>query len=637
MFGGVNNREAPKLIDKEYFTGVLELTDIKGTIDIVMRIHPDTKKIFFVADRSQIGTSNWNRVESLSSRYPDIHFFRIDDSLSLSEIEDKVKKLSGDSVVLFSMLYRDKTGIIPFEEGISRISKASRRPTYTFHSQYIKYGAIGGKVLDGKHHGGEVAKIAMQILQGERVSNIPVVERPLGQYIFDYAQLKRFGINLSALPKESIILNSPFSFYREYKKLVWITSIFVFILIVIIIVLQINITKRTRAEKELRKYYGRLEEMVKERTRELEVSEEKYRVLYNKSPGMMISVDVSTRKVVECNDTLLKATGFSTEEIIGKKVFDLYHPDSVEAAHKVFNKFLATNEVHGVDLQLFKKNREKIDVLLDVTARVDKKTGKKYTMSIWHDITERKQAEKLLRKANKKLIEIDQLKSMFIASMNHELRTPLNSIIGFTGIILQGIDGEITPQQNDHLGRVNRSAKHLLALINDIIDLSKIEAGKVDIFVGSVVLDEVISEAVNSVRPQIKEKRLVLNVSVPQGVRMNTDSRRLYQCILNFLSNAVKFTETGTISVTAHETDKEVEISVSDTGIGIPKEDQQRLFKPFERIDSHLRTKILGTGLGLYLTKKLATELLEGSVEVQSQYGMGSTFTLRLPKVIEND
>jgi PAS domain S-box-containing protein len=240
-----------------------------------------------------------------------------------------------------------------------------------------------------------------------------------------------------------------------------------------------------------------------------------------------------------------------------------------------------------------------------------------------------------LERANIKLKELDQLKSMFIASMSHELRTPLNSIIGFTGIILQGIDGEINPQQKNHLGRANRSAKHLLSLINDIIDLSKVEAGKVDIFLEDIVLDEVISDAVENVRLQANEKRLALDVSVPHGVRMNTDRRRLYQCILNYLSNAVKFTETGTISITAHDTNGEVEIIVSDTGIGISRQNQQRLFKPFVRIDSHLRAKTLGTGLGLYLTRKLITELLGGTVDVQSQPGKGSTFTLRLPKVIK--
>lgn len=274
VFGGVNNKEAPNLIDKNCFTGILELTDEKGMIDFVRSVHPQTKKIFYVADTSHTGTSVWNRVESLSSRYPDIQFFRIDDRLSLSEIEDKVKKLSDDSVILYTVMFRDKTGPVPFEESISRIAKASSRPVYTFFSHNIKYGAIGGKVLDGKHHGGGVAEIVIRILQGEKVSNIPVVDWPTGQYIFNYAQLKRFGINLSALPEESIILNRPFSFYREYKYRVWITLIFVFILIVIIIVLQINVIKRKRAEKELRKYHGQLEEMVKERTAELLIAKE---------------------------------------------------------------------------------------------------------------------------------------------------------------------------------------------------------------------------------------------------------------------------------------------------------------------------------------------------------------------------
>jgi signal transduction histidine kinase len=289
---------------------------------------------------------------------------------------------------------------------------------------------------------------------------------------------------------------------------------------------------------------------------------------------------------------------------------------------------LSTAKVkHDVDDWNISKHSEELE---EETKKLEE-SEKALTCSL-EDVNE---ARSNLEKANIKLKELDQLKSMFVASMSHELRTPLNSIIGFTGIILQGIDGEINPQQKDHLGRVNRSGKHLLALINDVIDISKIEAGKIDVFVEDFVLDEVINEAVDGVRLQANEKRLALDVSVPPGVRMTTDRKRLYQCILNYLSNAVKFTETGTISVTAHETSAGVEVIVSDTGIGISKEDQQRLFKPFEQIDSHLRIKTLGTGLGLYLTKKLTTEVLGGTVDVQSQPGKGSTFTLRLPRVIK--
>ncbi|MEE9610059.1 MAG: ATP-binding protein, partial [Desulfatiglandales bacterium] len=141
--------------------------------------------------------------------------------------------------------------------------------------------------------------------------------------------------------------------------------------------------------------------------------------------------------------------------------------------------------------------------------------------------------------------------------------------------------------------------------------------------------------AVESVQPQINEKGLTLFVSIPPGVRLKTDRKRLLQCILNYLSNAVKFTEAGTVSIAAREIDGEVEISVTDTGVGIAKEDLTKLFNAFVRLDSALRTRTLGTGLGLYLTQKLATEVLGGTVVAQSQPGQGSTFTLRLPKELK--
>jgi len=240
-----------------------------------------------------------------------------------------------------------------------------------------------------------------------------------------------------------------------------------------------------------------------------------------------------------------------------------------------------------------------------------------------------------LEQANKKLLELDQLKSMFIASMSHELRTPLNSIIGFTGMTLQGLSGELNEEQRDNLSRAFRSAKHLLALISDVIDISKIEAGRVDVFIDKFGLGEVVGEAVTSILPQLKEKGLSVEVNIKEALKMRTDRKRLLQCLINFLSNAVKFTETGEITVTSREINGCVELSVMDTGIGIEKEDIPKLFEAFERLNSRLRVKAGGTGLGLYLTKKLAAEVLQGAVFVQSEAGKGSTFSIRLPINLE--
>lgn len=245
-----------------------------------------------------------------------------------------------------------------------------------------------------------------------------------------------------------------------------------------------------------------------------------------------------------------------------------------------------------------------------------------------------KQYAEQLETANRRLQELDRLKNMFIASVSHELRTPLNSIIGFTGVILKGMAGPLNERQQDQLNRVYASARHLLALITDIIDISKIEAGRVDVFPQPFLLEEVVQEAIESIRPLLQAKPLQLETDIQSGIHVCTDRKRLRQCLLNYLSNAVKYSEEGTIRVTARDNGDRFELAVSDTGIGMDQDEQKRLFEPFVRLDSQLRIKAGGTGLGLYLTRKIVTEILHGTLAVTSEKGVGSTFSLRAPKTI---
>ena len=239
-----------------------------------------------------------------------------------------------------------------------------------------------------------------------------------------------------------------------------------------------------------------------------------------------------------------------------------------------------------------------------------------------------------LRQANVKLADLDRMKSMFIASMSHELRTPLNSIIGFTSVILEGMSGEINEQQQGQLQRVYHASQHLLSLVNDIIDISKVESGNIYSQSSDFFLHEMISRAIEILQDRINKKGLGLQLDVPENIPMHSDEKRLLQCVINLLSNAVKFTESGTITLCASENDDMVIIKVSDTGIGIAKEQQTRLFQPFARIDSHLSVKAGGTGLGLYLTKKLVTEILGGDISVESEEHKGSAFIMTVPRGI---
>ena len=234
-----------------------------------------------------------------------------------------------------------------------------------------------------------------------------------------------------------------------------------------------------------------------------------------------------------------------------------------------------------------------------------------------------------LEQANIQLKELDQLKSMFIASMSHELRTPLNSIIGFTDIILEGMSGEINEDQRKQLTIVGSSANHLLALINDIIDVSKIESGKVELYIEEFDLSEIVQDVKDSFTVAADKKGLKMPLNIPEKLVIKSDERRVKQIIVNLVGNAVKFTDKGKIDINAEENDKMVEVSVRDTGIGMRQEDMDKLFGAFSQIPIGGRTEE-GTGLGLYLSKKIA-DLLGGEIWAESNFGKGSKFIFTLP------
>lgn len=236
--------------------------------------------------------------------------------------------------------------------------------------------------------------------------------------------------------------------------------------------------------------------------------------------------------------------------------------------------------------------------------------------------------------ANARLLELDRLKSMFLASMSHELRTPLNSILGFSGILLMGLAGPLNPEQTRQLGFIKSSAEHLLNLINDVLDISKIEAGRVDLEIALFPLAEVVEEALQAVATQAEVKGLTLRSEVEGNLVVESDRRRVKQVLLNLLSNAVKFSSYGEVSVRATVDGACAAIRVADQGVGIPSADLPKLFRPFQQVDMSATKRHEGTGLGLYLCHKILT-LLHGNISVESEVGRGSVFTFTLPLVWE--
>jgi len=231
---------------------------------------------------------------------------------------------------------------------------------------------------------------------------------------------------------------------------------------------------------------------------------------------------------------------------------------------------------------------------------------------------------------NRRLEEADKLKSEFLANMSHELRTPLNAIIGFTDLIKEGVYGKVNKNQYDKLDRIHRNANHLLNLINDILDLSKIEAGKMELYPEKFDLSSLIYEIKEEMEPLAKERGLDF-ITETDNIDVYLDYRRLKQIVLNLVSNAIKFTKQGYVKIRTYQDEDNFYIEVEDTGIGIKEEKIEHIFEEFRQIDGSTTREFGGTGLGLSITKKL-TELMKGKIEVKSEIDKGSVFRLIFPR-----
>ena len=240
-----------------------------------------------------------------------------------------------------------------------------------------------------------------------------------------------------------------------------------------------------------------------------------------------------------------------------------------------------------------------------------------------------------MRLENVRLTLADKAKSEFLSTMSHELRTPLNATIGFSELLKLGKAGKLNEKQDHFVDNIIKSGKHLLELISNILDISKIEAGKMELEIEKISLPGIIDDTISIINVLAEKRNVVIKTEIdPQLDFIDGDSQKIKQILLNILNNAVKFSkdEGGTITVTTRKDGDMAKISLSDTGIGIKEEDLNRLFKEFEQLDSGIIRKYGGTGLGLTISKKLV-ELHGGSILVESEYGVGSTFTITLPIV----
>lgn len=360
-----------------------------------------------------------------------------------------------------------------------------------------------------------------------------------------------------------------------------------------------------------------------------------YRALFDALPVPVVITLATDSSVAYVNPAYLRLVGATDPALVlTRSISDRLHPDDREKAARNAAAIVAGRDPHDDPrYRVCRDSGEYVDV--DIYAIPTEFEGQPAMFSLLLDVSELAAAQSAraeLSESNAALEEASRAKSTFLANMSHELRTPLNSIIGFTGIMLQGLAGDLSAEQRAQLEMVNRAGRQLLGLVSDILDMERIETRKVELDVEDVDVVKLVTSLAETVRPMAADVGLTLEVSTDGApARVRTDRRKLEQILLNLLSNAVKYTDEGGVMLTVETRDHGLAaFAVRDTGVGIATDDQARVFEEFRQLPSHRGAKHPGSGLGLAISRQLA-ELLGGRIEVESAAGEGATFTLVLP------
>ncbi|MGB5913161.1 MAG: PAS domain S-box protein [Promethearchaeia archaeon] len=548
-------------------------------------------------------------------------------SLQASLVKVKNKKLIQIVIQDISDKKQAEIKLQESEEKYRNITEQSLMGIVIIQDDLIKY--VNGRLAELIGYSGEEL---INLKPGEFINLVHEEDRLL---VSKQAKKKQQG-------RKDVLNQYKFRIVRKDKKLVWVEVFSKTILFgerYADLGMFVDITEKIEAEQKIKE------------------SELKYKSILENIKEGYYEVDL-TGKYTFFNNALCEAIGYTREEILGSNFGKFMDKNNITKVFNFFSKVYKTGkEQTGVQFEVIQKNGESLYIEGSVYLKYDSKGEKIGFYGIVRDITEKVKMEKLEIEFREKLekevnlrtkelkevldkqkLYLDQIikasnfKTEFLASMSHELRTPLNAIIGFTELLLEGVYGDLNQEQLDFIGDIEESSNHLLDMIIRILDISKIEAGQVNLKIEKIELKMLIDQIFSTIKPLINEKDIQIKYNgISSKQIIKADRIKFKQILYNLLSNAIKFTIEGQVTLTFIDNKDYWEFSVRDTGIGIADEDFDLIFKDFKRVKSPFIEKVPGSGLGLALTRRIV-HLHGGDISFKSKLGKGTIFTFTIPK-----